>query len=87
MLFQQIIELKQNKPNNQKTPKNLNLVKELKKLWKGKITVKLIIVGTLGIISKNLEKRIQNWKELGLSKPQHLLESRLGSLVMVSQSV
>ena len=43
---------------SEKTNKYLDLVRELKKLWNIKVTVIPIVVGTLGIIPKGLEKRL-----------------------------
>ena len=45
---------------NKKRDKYQDLSRELKKLWHMKVTVILIVLGTLGIISKGLIKRLED---------------------------
>ena len=58
---------------NEKRDKNLDLARELKKLWNMKVKVILIIIGELGTIPKGLVKGL---KELEIRK-QYQAESIL----------
>ena len=48
------------KLKGEKRDKYLNLVGELKKLWHMKVTVMPVVIGTLGMIRKELVKGLKN---------------------------
>ena len=45
---------------NEKKDKYLDLARELKNLWNTKVTVIPIVIGTLGTISEELRKRLED---------------------------
>ena len=45
---------------SEKIDHNLDLARELKKVWKKKVTVIPIVAGTLGIAIKDLERKVEN---------------------------
>ena len=47
---------------SEKIDKYLNFAWKLKKLWNRKVTVIPIVVGALGMLSKDLEKRQGKWR-------------------------
>ena len=49
---------------SEKIDKHLDLARELKKLWKMKVTVITIVIGVLGIVTKGL---VQGHEELDIS--------------------
>ena len=45
---------------NEKMDKYLDLARELKKIWNMKVKVIPIVIGTLGTVTKSLEKSLEN---------------------------
>ena len=43
----------------------LDLARELKKLWKMKVTIILIVIGALGIVTKGLVQRLEDLEIIG----------------------
>ena len=59
---------------SEKKDKNLNLERELKKLWNMKVAIILIVIGAFGTVTKGLLKGLKTWKladEWRPSKLQH----------------
>ena len=59
-----IVKLKE----SEKRGNYLNLAKELKKLWKMKVTVIPMVIGALGIVTKRLVKRLEDLEIRGQVK-------------------
>ena len=48
--------------DGEKLDKHLDLARKWNKVWNMKVTVIPIVVGTLGTVSKNMEKRLDEWE-------------------------
>ena len=63
---------KKKEKENEKADKYLDLARELKRLW-NKVMVILIVVGTLGTVTKDLERRLEELEIRGRMKTIQLM--------------
>ena len=56
-----IVKIKESEMKKKKSLKNWNSFRELKKRWHMRVTLTIIVIGVLGMVTKELQER-RNWK-------------------------
>ena len=72
MNFAFLVDYKVKLKESEKKDKYLDLARELKKLWNMKEMGILIVIGSLGTITKALVKGLETWKEEVKWRPYRL---------------